>query len=813
MKYRKMNISYSARMFGNLARQSLVYLLSFLIGFQPLMLQAAEISAAQNAAQASQPEIGAAGNGVPLVNIVTPNASGLSHNKYDQFNVGRDGVILNNSNQSVQRSQLGGLVTGNTNLRTSGPASVILNEVISSNRSLLEGALEVHGGRADVIIANPNGITCDGCSFFNTTRTTLTTGTPELDSNGAVQNLLVEKGDIRIGLNGAKLDSVNAFELVSRKISIGGPVKVSGDLNLVAGRNSYAYRSGLITPLGSDGNEPGVAIDSSLLGGMYAGRIKVVSTDRGAGVNTQGQMAANAHGMTMTADGKLVLGKVRARKTIRVKSNSKSVQVQRTLFSDEAIILEGNSSVDLDDNALVSSAGDVALKGDTVSLGNAALVASGATEDGVQNKTGNLTVDAGHLNAGNGQLAAGSILTVNANTINLDRASDDGSDVLRSLGDISINSQNVSAQNTQITALGDLDLNSASSLVLSGGTYSSSQNLVVEGGDIATNANLNARGSVALRSTVGGIVNSGKIAGDNGTEITAATTVRNEGELFSEHAVNINSSGGVINAETGQIAGAEGVTLNVASLDNSGGIAAQGSQLVVNTGGDLDNTGEFTGSSATLNVDGSLSNSGKIDVTNALTVNGLNNTHSARLNNNSGGSIVSGSGNYSVAMFNNDAELKTSTGALNVDVTGNLVNTGTIEAKTNGTIALDGDLTNSGSLVSEKALVISGRSGGRMGILSNSQDTALINGAEGLTIQAAEISTAGEIGSVAGDMLAELSGNLTNTGVLYSGNSSVYKLDGNLTNTGADILAEADLTIGGLSKRPRRFDNEFIGKH
>ena len=95
----------------------------------------------------------------------------------------------------------------------------------------------------------------------------------------------------------------------------------------------------LITPLASDGNEPGVAIDS-LLGGMYAGRIKIVSTDRGAGVNTQGQMAANAHGMTMTADGKLVLGKARAKKTIRATSKTKSVQVQRTLFSDEAIVLE-----------------------------------------------------------------------------------------------------------------------------------------------------------------------------------------------------------------------------------------------------------------------------------------------------------------------------------------------------------------------------------------------------------------------------------------------------------------------------------------
>ena len=139
--------------------------------------------------------------------------------------------------------------------------------------------------------------------------------------------------------------------------------------------------------------------------------------------------------------------------------------------------------------------------------------------------------------------------------------------------------------------------------------------------------------------------------------------------------------------------------------------------------------------------------------------------------------------------------MKTRTGALDVDVTGNLINSGSIEAKTTGIIKLDGNFTNSGSIISEKALVISGRSGGRLGNLSNTQNTALINGAESLTIQAANITNAGEIGSVDGDFLSELSGNLTNTGVFYSGSSSVFKLDGSLSNTNADILAETDLTI------------------
>ena len=61
------------------------------------------------------------------------------------------------------------------------------------------------------------------------------------------------------------------------------------------------------------------------------------------------------------------------------------------------------------------------------------------------------------------------------------------------------------------------------------------------------------------------------------------------------------------------------------------------------------------------------------------------------------------------------------------------------------------------------------------------------------------MTNAGEIGSAGGSLLAELTGDLTNTRVLYSGTSSTYRLDGNLTNTNADILAETDLTIRGLS--------------
>ena len=150
-----------------------VPLACLLLCAQPLQ---AQIAADPAAPGRQQPTVLAAPNGVPVVDIQTPSAAGVSRNTYRQFDVGAPGAILNNSRGNVQ-TQLGGWVQGNPWL-AQGSARVILNEVRSSDPSRLRGALEVAGARAEVIVANPAGIVVDGGSFINTSRVTLTTGTP-----------------------------------------------------------------------------------------------------------------------------------------------------------------------------------------------------------------------------------------------------------------------------------------------------------------------------------------------------------------------------------------------------------------------------------------------------------------------------------------------------------------------------------------------------------------------------------------------------------------------------------------------------------
>ena len=140
----------------------------------PAQAQKLQIRADNTAPTNQRPVILETANGIPQVNIQTPNDKGMSYNKYQQFNVDTRGAILNNSRKNAQ-TELGGWVQANPYL-AGGEAKLIVNEVNASRPSQLKGYVEVAGQKADVIVANPSGIHCEGCGFINSGRTTLTTG-------------------------------------------------------------------------------------------------------------------------------------------------------------------------------------------------------------------------------------------------------------------------------------------------------------------------------------------------------------------------------------------------------------------------------------------------------------------------------------------------------------------------------------------------------------------------------------------------------------------------------------------------------------
>lgn len=259
-----------------------------------------------------QPQLGTAGNGVPIVNITAPNSSGLSHNKYQDFNVGKDGVILNNS-VSGGVSQLGGQINGNS-LLGGRAATRILNEVTGSNASNLLGALEVFGQQADVIIANPNGVFCNGCSFTNIGALDLTTGIPEISAAGDLLYKIGE-GEIHIGKDGLSAESLSALRLLGRKIlaegSVAGPTE--GNLRLQAGAQTFNADTGTGTV--NSGAAPAggsLAIDASALGAFSAGSIDIIATDAGMGVKMPSMLTAIDGDVQLDAAGNVILGGIQA---------------------------------------------------------------------------------------------------------------------------------------------------------------------------------------------------------------------------------------------------------------------------------------------------------------------------------------------------------------------------------------------------------------------------------------------------------------------------------------------------------------------
>ncbi|MDD2060427.1 hemagglutinin repeat-containing protein [Pseudomonas sp. GD03860] len=254
-----------------------------------------------------QPIAGAGGvpvisnaHGVPVIAIVAPNAGGLSHNQFLDYNVNKPGVVLNNATEAG-RSQLAGALAANPQFQGQA-ASTILTEVISRNTSRIEGPQEIFGRPADYILANPNGITLNGGSFINTTRAGFLVGNVETDGQGIkLLDTRNSTGSLQV-LDGGQSNLAGALDLIAPRIETTGPLNARDALNLTTGRNlirnsDHVTLEHLASPEGS--------IDASLFGAMQAGRIRIVSTAEGAGVHVGSRQMVGHEGIDIHSAGAL----------------------------------------------------------------------------------------------------------------------------------------------------------------------------------------------------------------------------------------------------------------------------------------------------------------------------------------------------------------------------------------------------------------------------------------------------------------------------------------------------------------------------
>ncbi|CUI69647.1 Filamentous hemagglutinin [Achromobacter ruhlandii] len=278
----------------------------------------AQVVADPGAPGNQRPTVLEAANGVPLVNIQTPSAAGVSRNTYRQFDVDQQGAILNNARANTQ-TQLGGWVQGNPWLAR-GTARVILNEVNASDPSRLRGYVEVAGDRAQLVIANPAGISCDGCGFINADRATLTTGKPIING-GSLEGYRVAGGAIRVDGKGMDASAANYTDLIARSVEANAGIWAR-QLQVTTGTNEVSADHGKVQKTAASGDAPAFALDVGALGGMYSQKIVLVGTEHGVGVRNAGTLGAQAGQLVVTADGRLEnSGTMQARTDTRIEAS------------------------------------------------------------------------------------------------------------------------------------------------------------------------------------------------------------------------------------------------------------------------------------------------------------------------------------------------------------------------------------------------------------------------------------------------------------------------------------------------------------
>ncbi|MCV3300127.1 hemagglutinin repeat-containing protein [Pantoea ananatis] len=815
----------------SLARRALSYLICYLVAVQPMLpVMAAEITPVTPGTR-----MDAAGNGVPVVNIATPNQAGVSHNQYDQYNVGQQGLILNNATGQLTQTQLGGLIQNNPNLKAGQEARAIINEVVGANRSQLQGYTEVAGKAANVMVANPYGITCNGCGFINTPNVTLTTGKPQFDANGNLAALEVSKGTITIegqGLDGSKADAVS---IVARATEINAGIHAK-DLTVTLGANRVG-QDGSITPINGEGPAPGVAVDTSALGGMYANRIHLVSSEKGVGVNL-GNLLARQGDITLDANGKLAVhnslssGALTASaQSIELSGEHKSagpatITAQNaislhdgSLGSDRTIALQGGKRLQINSGKIV--AGDsINLAATSLSLDNgSALNATNNISFNAQpDFTGGLSLDPAGQFDNAGQFKAGNNLSLNAFTIG-----NTGS--LSAKGQLSTVSNNVTnqgalqgnairlksdalnnsgtLQGADALTLETMTLNNSGSLtapqltlnsdaITNSGLLQGTQNLTL----LSQHLTNLKKGSIAtagdLTLNLPDFSNSGLLSTEGALHLSGNSLV-NDGEI---NASTLHSDNGQLtNLTDGKLLATGSLQLTNDQLTNSGQIAANQSELTAAT---LNNAGRIQGASS-LNLNADTTNNrqgGELLTSGQLTLNGgdLNNAGLIQADKlaltvgnwqNSGNALSAGDATLKAKTLTNSGKIM---GQQSVDLQGNTTdNSGWLLAKV---LAFQGDLINSGLIQGDTALTLKG------GSLSN-QATGQLQTAGNADITASSLNNQGQL---QGDNLAVTAQSWQNSGSAQATKNITASVAGELNNGGTLTAQQAmNLQAGNVT--------------
>jgi filamentous hemagglutinin len=620
------------------------------------------------AAPGSQrPTVLSTGNGVPLVNIQTPGARGVSINRYTQFDVGAPGAVLNNSRRDVD-TQIGGRVPGNPWLAR-GSARVIVNQVHSNNPTYLNGPIEVAGQRAELVVVNPAGIRANGGRFINAQGVTLSTGLPVF-SDGGLDAFRVSEGVV--GVEGLGLDSGDAehTRILARAMELNAGLWAD-HLTVVTGSNEVAAlasgEQARTTPIASSGAAPpAFMLDVGAIGGMYARHIYLRGTDQGLGVNLGGEIAARQQ-LTLHSDGRLLVqGSLQSAGELRAQAASvhnlaggqivaaQQLAIQTPGRLENAGLIEGatvQAQADVLDNRSALRGDEVLLQARTLHNGAGAAIAASerldlALQDSFSNagslqSDGALDVRVGSLhNAATGKIVGlqDTVLRTdgaldNAGLIDLTRASVQAQAVQNSgrliAEQLSLSAERLGNAPAGVVAARErLDLQLRGTFTNEGRVHGQASLRVgtssihnTAGGEITGDAavsldatdelsNAGLIDGASTRMQAGSMQNSGRLLGDALAVDAQTLTNARDAVIGARQQLETQSAGAFSNA--GQVHSLGALSVAAGSIHNaaSGEIAATGA-LSLKAAGTLTNAGLIDGADTHVQA-GTLNNTGRL---------------------------------------------------------------------------------------------------------------------------------------------------------------------------------------------------------
>lgn len=728
-------------------------------------------------------QIDRAANNVPIVNIAAPNAGGLSHNKFENYNVNPSGLILNNaigSQNGVIQTQIGGLINDNANLVNSGAASVILNEVTSNNISQINGYTEIAGKKADLVLANPNGFVMNGSGFINVSRFTAVVGsanqfnpnpndlTFRLSDNAyAVTHGFLPK--LTIMGAGIDLENTTSTDLVANVMNIVAPIYGgTNDVNLRTGDASFNYFTKGVT---SDNTTPGsnlpdeVAIDASALGKIQAGRIFIVATKEGFGIKYSGDLLASRAGITIDNQGNIDYNNIASEVgNIEVTSQKGSI-IQRGI----------SQTKDSGSDITLSAFGDITNYGQFVSARNINLTTSATFNN--QSADLNLSDNDFTISAVNftnlGQIAANRDLNVTATNSLTNSAQLVGGRNLTLTASQITNDDSIYANNKiTITASNYLTNNKD---IISLGT-ASDDGLTINAKTLNNNKRIAAKNNVAINSD----------ALNNNTSNSSILALNN---------INLNATS--IDNSNAKIQAANTLTLRNLAL-NASDIASQFSvtnqaTTITNTGGNFyaSNLLDFDLGNTDYTILGSLQSAGNTKIK------AVNVTNQTNLQANGAIEIIATDKFTNGVLSGDNSNNKIAAGtALSITAANLLSNYGTLSSNTDLTLtSTSGNINNNVNaeiIGGTGRLTLSAKNGT---VYQNSLHSIVANGDYSLDVT--DFVNTGRV-DVAGNLTLNVANNLTNeeTAMIYAGGNMELNVVNNLTNkSGAVIFSEGNLTI------------------